>query len=83
MSPEESKMISQMIKEYDTRVLKMLTMWHDGSVFGTSPTVLKRLFELERANRNADILVSKNTRIKYEGSFIPEDYNVTKLKEFL
>lgn len=83
MSPEESKMISQMIKEYDTRVLKMLTMWHDGSVFGTSPTVLKRLFELERANRNADILVSKNTRIKYEGSFISEDYNVTKLKEFL
>jgi len=83
MSSEETKLIGRMSREYDTRVVKLLTMWQGGNVFGTNAMVLKRLYELERKNTATEILVAKSTSYCYEGEYIPEDYNVKLLKEFL
>ncbi len=83
MSPSETKIISQMMREYDTRVVKLLTMWHGGNVFGTNVGVLRRLFELERKNSATEILVSKSTSYCYKGEYVPEKYNIKQLKEYL
>lgn len=79
----ENRMLSEMIKEYDTHVKKLLTMWNGGNVFGTKTELLRRLWELERRNREALVLVAKSTSITYDGEFVKADYNVEQIKYFV
>lgn len=83
MSSDEKKTLSLISREDDTRILRMVTMWQDGSVFGTSPELLRRLFELEHANRDAKILVAVNPRTKYNGVYESENYDILKLKDLI
>ena len=83
MSPDERMVLSLMTREYDTRVIQMVTLWKDGSVYGTSPNLLSRLFELDRANRNTQVLVAVNPRTKYDGRYEPNEFKIIQLKELI
>ncbi|MBR5307505.1 MAG: DNA helicase RecQ [Clostridia bacterium] len=79
----ENKMLSTMIREYDTRVARILTMWYGGNVVGTDATLLSRFVELERKNRDTEVLVAKSVSITFSGEYIPENYTVKKISDFM
>lgn len=83
LSSDERRVLSLMTREYDTRVIQMVTLWKDGSVYGTSPNLLSRLFELDRANRNTQVLVAVNPRTKYDGRYEPNEFKTIQLKELI
>lgn len=83
VSFDERKILHSLEKCGDTRILKLATLWQDGTVGNASAALYKAVLQINPKNADAEVLLADSPRNNYFGHFFPKYYKTRSLSDFI
>ncbi len=83
VSFDERKILHSLEKCKDTRILKLATLWQDGTVGNASAALYKAVLQINPKNADAEVLLADSPRNTYFGHFFPKYYKTRSLSDFI
>ena len=83
VSFDERKILHSLEKCGDTRILKLATLWQDGTVGNASAALYKAVLQINPKNADAEVLLADSPRNTYFGHFFPRKYKTRSLADFI
>lgn len=83
VSFDERRVLHSLERSGDSVVTRIVTLWLDGVVVNSSMELYKAVLAINEKNRFSEVLMAKSPRIIYTGNFLPSDYKIQYLRDFL